>query len=169
MATRGYAATTVADVAAAAAVSQLTFYEHYEDKLDCYLQTLVEFCARLARESDEHAHGGLTPETLTARLRGALGTMAVNPDLTHCLLFELPDTTTVRPDYSTVLRGAFIGVLRHYLDATDDFAADAFAVMTRQLIAEEVSAGRCAEVAALAPRVVDMLDVYRRGLLAGAT
>jgi AcrR family transcriptional regulator len=37
VATKGYAATSVADVIALAGVSRKTFYEHFEDKEDCFL------------------------------------------------------------------------------------------------------------------------------------
>ena len=39
---KGYAATTVADVVAAARVSRRSFYEHFEDKQACFLQCYHE-------------------------------------------------------------------------------------------------------------------------------
>ena len=42
VATKGYAATTVADVVAAAAVSRRTFYEHYGDLESCFLDAYLD-------------------------------------------------------------------------------------------------------------------------------
>ncbi|MDP9797509.1 AcrR family transcriptional regulator [Catenuloplanes nepalensis] len=49
VAERGYAATTIADIVAAARVSKRTFYEHFPDKEACLLATYQASADRLAR------------------------------------------------------------------------------------------------------------------------
>jgi AcrR family transcriptional regulator len=44
---KGYAATTIADIVAAARVSKRTFYEHFADKEECLLATYELVCGRL--------------------------------------------------------------------------------------------------------------------------
>lgn len=46
----GYAETSVADVLTRAGVSRKTFYEHFTDKLDCFLAAYEELSARLLRD-----------------------------------------------------------------------------------------------------------------------
>src|SRR5438552_15273623 len=41
---RGYAATTISDVVKAASISRRTFYEHFQDKEDCFVETYRTGC-----------------------------------------------------------------------------------------------------------------------------
>lgn len=92
VAERGYAKVTVADVVALAKVSRTTFYEHFEDKEDCYLKTyeagtqrVIAWCATPVAES------GL--EDWHDRVRLGLGAflevLAANPDLARALLVDV--------------------------------------------------------------------------------
>ena len=41
---RGYAATTISDVVRAASISRRTFYEYFQDKEDCFVETYRTGC-----------------------------------------------------------------------------------------------------------------------------
>jgi AcrR family transcriptional regulator len=92
VAARGYAKVTVADVVAGARVSRTTFYGHFADKEDCFLQTyeagsraVIEWCARPVAES------GLVDWHDRVRLgMGAfLEILAANPELARALLVDV--------------------------------------------------------------------------------
>ncbi len=53
VAERGFAEATVADVVAHAGVSRRTFYEHFDDKLDCFLAAYETRSASVLREIEE--------------------------------------------------------------------------------------------------------------------
>jgi AcrR family transcriptional regulator len=57
VATKGYAATSVADVIALAGVSRKSFYEHFEDKEDCFLASYDTGAAAIHDAMTEAARG----------------------------------------------------------------------------------------------------------------
>jgi len=81
---KGYAATTIADVAAAAKVSRRTFYEHFGDKEECFLAAfdtgigyLLSEMARAARNAGDWQH------RLQAGVRTMLSVLAADPAFTR--------------------------------------------------------------------------------------
>ena len=92
VASKGYAKTTVADVVALAGVSRTTFYEHFADKEECFLETyaagaraLVMGVAGAVRESGaadwhDRVRIGLTHYTEM---------LAADPDFAHALLVDV--------------------------------------------------------------------------------
>ncbi len=94
VAEKGYVATSVADVLARAGVSRTTFYQLFDDKLDCFLGA-----CRMASDvvatiiADELARvvaDDLTPlEKLDRLLRTYLQTLAANPSLARVFLVEV--------------------------------------------------------------------------------
>jgi AcrR family transcriptional regulator len=89
VAEKGYSATTVADVVGRAGVSRKTFYEHFEDKLDCFLaayDTGVEVLHGRLQAAWER------PGTFTERLQYAveayLGTLADAPEFACTFIIE---------------------------------------------------------------------------------
>jgi len=84
---KGYGPTTVGDVARRAGVSLRTFYEHFEDKEQCYLAAYDVF----ARVLLERIAADVTPvsgwsEFVTAALRAYLGTLAEEPEVARGFL-----------------------------------------------------------------------------------
>lgn len=53
----GFAATSLDDVAAAAGVTRVILYRHFESKADLYQAVLDRMCARLEAHVEEPAHG----------------------------------------------------------------------------------------------------------------
>jgi AcrR family transcriptional regulator len=67
VAVKGYAATSVADVLALAGVSRRTFYEHFDDKEDCFLASYDEGAKAIFEVMAEAVEPGQTwQETLDA-------------------------------------------------------------------------------------------------------
>jgi AcrR family transcriptional regulator len=71
VAEKGYAETTVADVVARAGVSRRTFYEQFEDKLDCFLEAYV-WRAEFVRESVAERVRATASDDWRVRLRAGL-------------------------------------------------------------------------------------------------
>jgi AcrR family transcriptional regulator len=69
VAREGYATTSIAQVISLARVSRSTFYEHFEDKLDCFLALERDLAARalstIERTVQEHATGDVTHTVLS--------------------------------------------------------------------------------------------------------
>jgi AcrR family transcriptional regulator len=87
---KGYADTTIADLAARARVSRRTFYEHFSSKEECLI-ALYEAASRQAlgvlRDAIDPAHD---PLTQAERALGAyLATMASNPVLLKTLFIAI--------------------------------------------------------------------------------
>ncbi|HEX5945900.1 MAG TPA: TetR/AcrR family transcriptional regulator [Acidimicrobiales bacterium] len=95
VAAKGYAATSVADIIVRAGVSRTTFYQLFDDKLDCFLAScrmasdvvLSVLADELARIE---AEGVTTPtDTLDRLLRAYLQTLADFPVLARVFLVEV--------------------------------------------------------------------------------
>jgi AcrR family transcriptional regulator len=89
---QGYVATSVADVLTRARVSRRTFYEHFSDKEDCFLQSF-DHVAAIAHESvgrafDADADGGWR-RAVRSGLDLFLRTAALNPKLARACLVEV--------------------------------------------------------------------------------
>ncbi|WP_320671669.1 TetR/AcrR family transcriptional regulator [Patulibacter defluvii] len=98
---KGFAATTIADIVGHARVSKRTFYEHFEDKLDCFLTSYRAGSALLRRRMAEGAVGdGPWIERVRSALRGYLGVLADTPEVTRTFAVEIlaagPEALEVR-------------------------------------------------------------------------
>ncbi|HEY3189583.1 MAG TPA: TetR/AcrR family transcriptional regulator [Solirubrobacteraceae bacterium] len=90
VAERGYGAVSVADVIARAGVSRKTFYEHFRDKLDCFLvayQVGVEVLLETVRTAGTGAGDPLA--VTRARIRAYLQTLASEPAFARTFLIEV--------------------------------------------------------------------------------
>ena len=90
VARKGYADTTIADLAAEARVSRRTFYEHFDDKAQCLIalyeaasaQALQVLRAAIDPKHDWH-------DQVEAALAAYLATLACNPKLLRTLFIEI--------------------------------------------------------------------------------
>lgn len=90
VAEKGFAATTIADVVAHAHVSKRTFYEHFDDKLDCFLTSYRAGSAQLLRRMTAGATGdGPWPERLRSALRAYLTVLRDTPTATRTFTLEI--------------------------------------------------------------------------------
>jgi len=90
VAEKGYGAVSVADVIARAGVSRKTFYEHFRDKLDCFLAAYemgVEVLLETVRRAGDGARDPLA--VTRARIRAYLQTLAAEPAFARTFLIEV--------------------------------------------------------------------------------
>jgi AcrR family transcriptional regulator len=103
VARRGYADTTISDIAAAARVSKRTFYEHFASKQQCMI-ALYESASELSRRQMEVAIDESLdwPEQVEAALRRYFQHLSVHPVLMRSLFMEIlslgPDGLKARRD-----------------------------------------------------------------------
>jgi AcrR family transcriptional regulator len=107
---RGYAETTVQDVIARAGVSRRTFYVHFADKQDCFLQGYDEAMARLlASTRSAYESGSSWPERLERGLERFLAFFSSEQGLVRMATVEV---LAAGPE-----------ALRHYDDGIKGFLA----------------------------------------------
>jgi AcrR family transcriptional regulator len=87
---KGYAATTIADLAAEARVSRRTFYEHFDSKAD----GLIALYEAASDQALEVLRGAIDPRRdwhtqVEQALRTYLATLACNPDLLRTLFIAI--------------------------------------------------------------------------------
>lgn len=86
----GYARTTVADVITFAKVSRKTFYEHFNDKEDCFLAAYDAAIERIARHVIEAIETKERPgEQLSVGIAAFIELMAAEPALARLCLVEV--------------------------------------------------------------------------------
>jgi AcrR family transcriptional regulator len=86
---KGYAETSVADLAARAGVSTATFYKLFAGKLECALEAHRELFGRLLEEVDRACVGEeLRPAKVRAGIRTVLELLATDPPTARLLTVE---------------------------------------------------------------------------------
>jgi AcrR family transcriptional regulator len=89
VAERGFAATTVTQIAKAAGVSRATFYQHFDGKEACFLATYEMVADHLSSLVEEAARPQAEwPQQLRAGLAALLGFLATEPELARLVLIE---------------------------------------------------------------------------------
>ena len=90
VAERGYAAATIAAITRRAGVSPKTFYEHFKDKLDCFLASYQVFVETLmARMAAEVAPDASWHDFISSTLVAYLLTLEDNPSVARAFLIEM--------------------------------------------------------------------------------
>jgi AcrR family transcriptional regulator len=158
-ATRGYEATTVADILAVAGVGRETFYELFEDRRDCVLAAHQQLLDDLI-ERIRIAYAG--PGEWAGRCRRTLAALldwfAADPLAGRFLLLELPAVGAGFHERFEAGFDRFVAVLDAGLDADlpdpDPLSATSLAVgVTISRVYSEVAAGRTEEL----PRLLSQL------------
>ena len=98
MAQKGYAAATIDDIVRGAGVSKKTFYEHFQDKEDCFLAAYQQASDELFRHVRE-AHGAERDwlERTRAGIVAYLRWLAAEPALARVFLIEVAAAGPRRP------------------------------------------------------------------------
>jgi AcrR family transcriptional regulator len=154
---KGYEATTVADILGEAGVGRESFYELFDDKLDCMLaahKLLIDDLEERVREAyvAEGAWAGRMREALSA----TLDWFAADPDVARFTLVEL---STVGPAFRSTFRTEFaraIALLEEGMgeDGPEPELAQANALAVGAILAriyEQIVLGRAAELPGLLP------------------
>ncbi len=117
VAEKGYAAATIDDIVRGAGVSKKTFYEHFRDKLDCFLAAYEaasdELLTRL-REAQSSPEGWL--ERTRAGITAYLRWLAAEPALARVFLIEVAAAGPVAAERRERLRDRYADVLRELQD-----------------------------------------------------
>ena len=171
VAAKGYAATTVADVVGGAGVSRKTFYEHFQDKEDCFLAAfdvgvgvLVNAVERATLEAT-----GEWRNHIRAGVRAYLSTLAAVPDFARTFLIEVlaagPRALERRADvharFAHVLRTLHETYRADHPDEIPELPDEAFIAVVgavNELVSDRVRKGRTAELLELEP-VISYLQI----------
>src|SRR5918994_3925288 len=117
VAEKGYAGATIDDIVRGAGVSKKTFYDHFRDKLDCFLAAYEAASDELlARLRDAQSRDGGWLERTRAGIVAYLRWLAAEPALARVFLIEV---AAAGPDALACperLRGRYAGRMRALQD-----------------------------------------------------
>jgi AcrR family transcriptional regulator len=153
VATKGYAATTVGDVVGGAGVSRKTFYEHFDDKEECFLAAWdvgveILFDAIVGTQGDARD----PIERMRLGVRAYLQTLAAEPAFARTFLIEVVAAgrraearrAEVNGRFATLLRGQHEQA-RHEMETLPDVPPPVFRAAVgaiNELVSGHVRDGR---------------------------
>lgn len=155
-ATRGYEATTVADILEEAGVGRESFYELFTDKRDCMLAAHAILIDDLeAKVRAAYNGSGAWQERVTDALAAALQWFAADPVAARFTVVELAAVGTVSRERFQVIFSRFVKMLDEGMeDGSRADLAQATSLAVSAALArvyEEVVLGRAAELPSLLP------------------
>jgi AcrR family transcriptional regulator len=118
VAAKGYAAATIDDVVRGAGVSKKTFYEHFDDKLGCFLAAYEAASDELyehVRTAQEH--GGDWLERTRAGIGAYLRWLAAEPALARVFLIEIAAAGPAAAECRERLRDRYAERMRELQDS----------------------------------------------------
>lgn len=159
---RGYAATTAAEVAAAAGLAEADFHRFFADKQDCFLSAydaVSDVLIAHVTASYEQAEGRPWPDRIAAGLRALLQLLAAEAEITRMAVVEVTSFgEDARIRYRVAL-DRFVPFLEEGRDHSGQ--GDALPKDTAQfaiggavsMIFDEIRAGRGAELPSILPEL----------------
>lgn len=171
VAAKGYAATTVADVVGGAGVSRKTFYEHFQDKEECFLaafdggvQLLVNAVERATLEAQ-----GEWRHHIRAGVRAYLGALAAVPDFARTFLIEvlaagpraLERRAEVHARFARLLKALHESYRADHPEEIPELPDEVFTAVVGavdELVSDRVRKGRTADLLELEP-VISYLQI----------
>jgi len=170
VAERGYGATTVADVIAAARISRRTFYESFANKEDCY-RAAYEASFEYLRETMAAALAEAEwPVSVRDGLAALLEALAAHPDLAAFFLVSPAGVGDEVADRHHAAIRELVEILLakaprdRASQASAAIRAEALAGGLARLATTKVNAGRTAELPALLP---DLVELFLRPFVGG--
>lgn len=154
---KGYASTTVADVLGEAGVGRESFYELFDDKLDCMLAAHKVLLDELEqRVQVAYAEDGPWPERVRKGLGTTLEWFAANPEAAR---FTMVEATTFGPAFREVFKAEYARFTKLLDDGIgEDGPSPELASATKLAVGailariyEEIVLGRAAELPRLLP------------------
>jgi AcrR family transcriptional regulator len=121
VADKGYAAATIDDIVRGAGVSKKTFYEHFQDKEDCFVAAYEAASDELldrVREAQAAGDGWL--ERTRAGIRAYLRWIAGEPALARVFLIEVAAAGPRAAERRVQLRDRYVDLMRELQDAGRD-------------------------------------------------
>ncbi|HYH61932.1 MAG TPA: helix-turn-helix domain-containing protein [Solirubrobacterales bacterium] len=164
VAERGYAKTSVAEVLKRARVSRETFYEHFQNKEQCFnaaydgaaMLLATEIGTGLAASSEERD----VAERLNDLLRRYLETLQSEPALARTFLVEVyaagPDALERRVE----VQNRFVDLVAFIAGAKDEkqrFACETIVAAVSALVTQRVCAGKTHELTELEEPLTDLV------------
>lgn len=154
---KGYEATTVADILAEAGVGRESFYELFDDKLECMLAAhaiLIDDLDGAVRAA--YARPGSWPERFRWALGAALEWFAADPEASRFALVELVPAGPISRERFRQVFARFVGLLEDGIGADaprPDLAQASDLAVSAALarIYEEIQQGRTAQLRELLP------------------
>jgi AcrR family transcriptional regulator len=117
VAEKGYAGATIDDIVRGAGVSKKTFYDHFRDKLDCFLaayETASDELLTRLREAQAGPDGWL--DRTRAGIAAYLRWLAAEPALARVFLIEVAAAGPVAAERRERIRDRYANVLRELQD-----------------------------------------------------
>jgi AcrR family transcriptional regulator len=158
-ATKGYQATSVADILKEAGVGRESFYRHFKDKEDCFVaanDALVDDLEARAREAYDQPGGW--PERVRRGLSAVLDWLATNPEVARAMMIEMGAVGPVANERFRVTFHRFTAPLddgREFVDGVPDLpnlsTIAGGAVFAR--VYEEVALGNAPKLPRLLPQL----------------
>lgn len=153
----GYEATTVGDILGEAGVGRESFYELFDDKLDCMLaahKALIDSLEERVREA--YLVDGPWPGRVREALSVTLGWFAADPEAAR---FTLVEMSTVGPAFRPIFQAEFARAITLLEEGMGEDGPKAELAQANELaigallakIYEEVVLGRAAELPRLLP------------------
>jgi AcrR family transcriptional regulator len=117
VADKGYAGATIDDIVRGAGVSKKTFYDHFSDKLDCFLAAYEAASDELlTRLRDAQATGAGWLDRTRAGVVAYLRWLAAEPALARVFLIEVAAAGPVAAERRERLRDRYAEVMRELQD-----------------------------------------------------
>jgi AcrR family transcriptional regulator len=157
MVANGYEKTTVGDILGEAGVGRESFYELFDDKIDCMLAAHKVLVNDLVeRVSEVYLSEGLWPQRVKTALEVALEWLASDPDVPRFLLIEI---STIGPPLRPIFQAEYARFVALFDEGRDGSSpAPELSGATNLAIGaawakiyEEVVTGRAAELPRLLP------------------
>lgn len=164
MAEKGYAATSVADVLKRARVSRETFYEQYDSKLDCFLQTF-DTAAALLQSSVAHTVGHASAarsgpgELLEVAIGSYLDVLLAQPAFARLFLVESYAAGPAAIERRAAVQARFVDSLVDLLGLASDadrVRAQAVVAYVGTAVTLPLAHNDLAALAALRPALVEV-------------
>jgi AcrR family transcriptional regulator len=152
VAEHGYVGTSVADVIGRAGVSRETFYEHFADKEECFLEAFDQVVADLTRgiltAVERSASDGRLAGDPFARLEAALGAyldmLARERPLARTFLIEVYGAGPAALRRRATVFESFVNLVAEAVGATSPdqrFACEAFVGAASSIVTMRIAAG----------------------------
>jgi AcrR family transcriptional regulator len=173
----GYHAVTVAGIVRRARVSRAAFYEHFDDKDDCFLTATAEgwqlLTGRVAAAARAMPEDAPAEDTLRAGLRAFLGFLAAEPAFARVFYVDMPSAGPAAAGRVQAAAEQYAGINRRWHERArarnpgwprvPDEAYTALAGGLIQLVRSYVRTGRTGDL----PGLEDTLVSLHLAVLAG--
>jgi AcrR family transcriptional regulator len=169
VARKGYAPTTIADITARAGVSKKTFYEHFADKLSCFLAAYDLGSAAMLEAVNDASRGAVAEgavEQLRRGNRAYLSFLVDEEPYARMFLLEMLAAGPVAVARARACRRSFTESMRAWHEharrdnpnwpPASDIEYEAATAVAHELAVERIATGRAGELVGLEDALVSL-------------